>query len=89
MFRALAQDKLQKKFRAKLAEAQQRLQARRDKWDPCWIEIKDYPARVKAYRERMAALKIQRLYRGMLGRRKAKHVYMLRRLKSVRQVGGP
>ena len=62
------------------------MQARRDRWNPCWIAVRAHPARVKAYRERMAALKIQRLYRGVRGRRYAKHVYMQRRLKSVRQV---
>ncbi len=49
-------------------------------------QIHDYPARVAAYKARMAALKIQRLYRGVLGRRKYRFVYMQKRLKGIRQV---
>ena len=41
---------------------------------------------MKAYKERMAALKIQKVYRGVLGRRRALLLRMKRRLMRTTQV---
>ena len=80
------QKKIHKIFSRKAAAARQRLRARREKWRQCWFDIRDYPAKVKAYKERMAATKIQKAFRGMIGRRKALIVKMQKRLRRTTQV---
>lgn len=77
-------------FSAKAAAARERLNQRRALWNACWFDIRDYPAKVEAFKRRMAALKIQKCYRGVLGRRKALVVRMKRRLRRTTQVwSGP
>jgi hypothetical protein len=84
------QAKLQVRLSALAEESRQRLRQRRDLWDPCWRAVRDYPAHVAALKARMAALKIQRVYRGEQGRRRAQFALMQKRLKGVRQVwAGP
>jgi hypothetical protein len=80
------QKKIHGVFTRKANEAKQRLIDRRRLWYDCWMDVRDYPAKVKAYKERMAALKIQKLYRGVLGRRRALVLRMQRRLKRTTQV---
>jgi hypothetical protein len=80
------QKKIHVLFCARAESARQRLLARRALWAQCWFDIRDYPAKVKAFKERMAALKIQKLYRGLLGRRKALLVRMQKRLRRTTQV---
>jgi hypothetical protein len=50
------------------------------------MDLRDHPAKVKAYKERMAALKIQKNVRGRFGRKRAQLVRMKKRLLTTTQV---
>jgi hypothetical protein len=69
-----------------MQSARERLHKRRLLWGPCWRTIIEYPERKREFRERMAAGRIQRIFRGHKGRQKAKVAYMQRRLVTVRRV---